>query len=220
LYWNGGAERISGYFAHEVVGVVAVFEEAAAPRVHRRHQLEPFGCSDSLSRAANRKYGEMMVRHAVEAMNVFEIPFGWLRVGLYGGPELDRGYGQAMVDAPVRLIAATLDRSLAPLDVFTGWEPAEFRVEVNRCSRSELAAVAERLRLLVSASTLDRWGGRLGVTVSVGGATAEPCDDIESLEQRAARVYEACRAGGGDRCAIAHLFESGVARSGAKQCSP
>ena len=274
LYWNKGAERISGYFSHEVagqfshgdllmhcdsddrqgpgeatgpaflrhregyrlmvelqsrpiqdpdgavVGALEVFEEAAAPVVHRRQQLESFGCADSSTRAANRKYGEMMVGHALEALQAFEISFGWLRVGLDRAPELDRSYGHAMVEAAVKLIAAALDRNLASLDVLTRWEQAEFRVEVSRCSRAELAAVAERLRLLVSVSTLDWWGDRLGVTVSVGGATAEPGDNIESLEERVGLVYESCHAGGGNRCAIAHLLGSGATGSGAKACSP
>jgi PAS domain S-box-containing protein/diguanylate cyclase (GGDEF)-like protein len=232
LYWNRSAERISGYFAHEVagqfihgdllmhcgsdgslqpgegsvvagvmldgkqrentvflrhreghrllvqlqsrpihdangtvVGTVEVFEDAVTPLVHRRHQLESFGCSDSSTRSANRKYGEMMVRQALEALNTFEIPFGWLRIGLDAEQDLDRSYGRGMVDAAVKMIAATLDRNLASLDVLTRWEPAEFRVEVNGCSRSELAAAAERLRLLVSASTVEWWGDRLRVTV-------------------------------------------------------
>jgi diguanylate cyclase (GGDEF)-like protein len=273
LYWNSGAERISGYLAHEVAGqfshgdlllhcetdgsllpgagpgspVVAamldgrhhetsvfllhreghrllvqlqarpihdangaiagaleMFEEVAAP-VHRRaRELEGFGRSDFSTRAANRQFGEMMVRHALEALNVFEIPFGWLRIGLDGAEGLHRGYGHGMVDAAVKMIAATLDRSLGPLDVLTHWDPAEFRVEVSRCSRSELAATAEKLRLLVRASTLEWWGDRLGVTVSVGGATAERGDTIETLEQRANEVYEGCRASGGDRAAIGH----------------
>ena len=187
-----------------IAGALEVFEEIAAPVRHRARQLEDFGCSDMSTRAANRKFGEMMVRQALEALNVFEIPFGWLRIGLDGAEDLHRGYGHGMVDAAVKMIAATLDRSLGPLDVLARWEAAEFRVEVSRCSHSELAAAAERLRLLVRASTLDWWGDRLGVTVSIGGATAEPGDTIDTLEQRTGEVYEGCRAGGGDRAAIAH----------------
>ena len=274
LYWNPGAERISGYFAHEVagqfshgdllmhcendgsllpgagpgspvvaamldgkphestvfllhregyrllvqlqarpihdsagavVGALEIFEELAAPPHDRTRELEAFGCSDASTRAANRKFGEMMVRHALEAFDAFEIPFGWLRIGLDSAEDLDHGYGHGMVDAAVKMIAATLDRSLGLLDVLTRWEPAEFRVEVGRCSRSELAAVAERLRLLVRASTLEWWGDRLGVTVSIGGATAESGDTIETLEHRVGAVYEGCRAAGGDRAAVAHL---------------
>jgi diguanylate cyclase (GGDEF)-like protein/PAS domain S-box-containing protein len=198
-----------------VVGAFEVFEEVLAPLVHRRHHLEAFGCSDSSTRAANRRYGEMMLQHALDGWDVFEIPFGWLRIGLDGAQELERGYGHAMVEAAVKLIAATLDRSLGSLDVLTRWEPAEFRVEVQRCSRSELAAAAERLRSLVSASTLEWWGDSLRVTVSVAGATAEPGDTVESLEERVDQAYQSCLASGGDRTAVAHL--SGT---GAKRCLP
>jgi len=272
LYWNRGAERISGYLAQEVagqfshgdllipcesdgilgpplesevagvtargedrdstvilrhreghrllaqlqsrpirdaygatVGAVEVFEEAVAPVTQLLHPLTDYDCLDPSTRAASRNYGEMMLRHALEAFHSFEIPFGWLRVGLDGAQDLDRGYGHAMVEAAVRMVAATLDRNLGSLDVLTRWGIADFRVEVTRCSRLELAAAAERLRLLVSASTLEWWGDRLRVTVSVGGATAEPGDTIESLEERVGYVYESCQASGGDRVAIAHL---------------
>lgn len=191
--------------AGAIAGAMETFEEVSAPSHRRAYEMEVFGCSDSHNAAANRRFGEMMVRHALEALNVFEIPFGWLRVGLDGAEHLDRAFGHGMVDAAVKMIAATLDRSLGPLDVLTHWDAEEFRVEVSRCSRSELLATAERLRLLVRASTLEWWGDRLGVTISVGGATAEPGDSIESLEQRVSAVYEGCRASGGDRTAIAHV---------------
>lgn len=188
-----------------VVGAVEVFEEAAIPPVHRRPAMESFGCSDSGTRAGTRDYGEMKARHALESMNRFEIPFGWLRVGLDGGEELDRRYGHGMVAAAIKMIAATLDRNLGPRDVLSRWEADEFRVIVYGCSRSELAAAAERLRLLVSTSTLEWWGDPLRITVSVGGATAGPGDTVESLEKRVGEVFEGCRAGGGDRSAIAHV---------------
>lgn len=191
-----------------ITGALEVFEEVSAPVHHRARELEDFGCSDLSTRAANRQFGEMMVRHTLEALNVFEIPFGWLRIGLDAAEELHRGYGHGMVDAAVKMIAATLDRSLGPVDVLTRWDATEFRVEVSRCSHSELAAAAERLRLLVRASTLEWWGDRLGVTVSIGGTTAEPGDTIDTLEQRACEVYESCRASGGDRAAIAHWHRS------------
>ncbi|HEX5227056.1 MAG TPA: PAS domain-containing protein [Bryobacteraceae bacterium] len=187
-----------------IAGVLEVFEEIAAPLYHRARELEDFGCADTSTHAANRRFGEMMVGHALEALNVFEIPFGWLRIGLDKAEELHRAFGQGMVEAAVRMIAATLNRSLGPLDVLTRWDTTEFRVEVSRCSHSELAASAERLRLLVRASTLEWWGDRRGVTVSIGGMTAEPGDTIETLEQRTGEVYEGCQASGGDRAAIAH----------------
>jgi diguanylate cyclase (GGDEF)-like protein len=273
VYWNGGAERISGYLAHEVagqfshgdllmhsgsggslgpgagscspvlaamsdgkghssnvfllhreghrllielearpvhgsggaiVGALEIFKEVSPPLRRRSEEWEALDSRDR-TRAANRNFGEMMVRHALEILNAFEIPFGWLRVGLDEAEDLDRGFGHGIVDAAARTIAATLNRSLGPLDVLTHWDATEFRVEISRCSRSELADAAERLRLLVRASALEWWGDRRAITVSIAGATAEPGDTIDSLERRVAPVYEGCRAAGGDRVAIAHL---------------
>ncbi len=188
-----------------VAGAVEVFEEAAMPPVHRRPPMEAFGCADSGTRAGTREYGEMKARHALEGLNRFEISFGWLRVGLDGAADLDRGYGHGMVTAAIKMIAATLDRNLGPRDVVSRWEADEFRVVVHGCSRAELAAAAERLRLLVSTSTLEWWGDPLRVTVSIGGAPAERGDTVESLEKRVGEVFEGCQASGGDRSAVAHV---------------
>lgn len=182
-----------------MIGALEVFEEALPRRINWRSQLE--------------------------AMNAFEIPFGWLRIGLDGAQDLERGYGHGMVDAAIKMIAATLDGNLAGVDVLTRWEASEFRVEVSRCSRRHLASAAERLRLPVRASTLEWWGDRLRVIVSVGGATAEPGDTIQALEERVAQVYGGCVASGGDRSAGAHLIRSEAPgsqgpRSGAEPCSP
>ena len=273
LYWNGGAERITGYLAHEVtgqfchgdllmhcdeegnvlcgtlcplkgvlcdghprecavflrhrhghrvpvrvrsspirdsgglvIGAVEVFDQTSAPARHAIRQLEEFGCLDELTGAAHRRYGEMRVRQALEGLNEFRIPFGWLRIGLDANERLDHRYGQGVIDAALKTIAGTLDGNLGSLDVLTRWTKAEFRVEVHYSSRLELAEVAERLVALVRMSALEWWGDRLRVTVSIGGATAEHGDSLDALEARVADVFESCRASGGDRAAIARLL--------------
>jgi diguanylate cyclase (GGDEF)-like protein/PAS domain S-box-containing protein len=193
------------------IGALEMFEEVMASPQRGVREFEAFGCSDSFLRAAHRKYGEMKALHALEALNVFEIPFGWLRVDLDGAQDLDRNFGHGMVDAAVKMVAAALDRNLGALDVLTRWEGHEFRVQISRCTHSELAAAAERLCLLVRASSVDWWGDRRRVTVSVGGATAEPGDTLESLDARVSDVFDGCRASGGDRAAVAHINKGGTA---------
>lgn len=194
------------------IGALEVFEEIITSAHRGVREFEAVGCADSSTRAANRRFGEMMARHALEALNVFEIPFGWLRVGLDGANDLDRSFGHGMVEAAMKMVAAAFDRNLGAHDVLTRWEGAELRVQINRCSHSELGAAAERLCLLVRASTLDWWGDRRHVTVSVGGATAEQGDTLESLDTRASEVFDGCRASGGDRAAVAHVHGSGAGR--------
>jgi PAS domain S-box-containing protein/diguanylate cyclase (GGDEF)-like protein len=269
LYWNGGAERITGYKAHEVagqfchgdllvhcdeaggvlcgtrcplqnviadgkprecavflrhrdghrlpvrvqsspihdqegniIGAVEVFDEASAPARHVLWQLQNFGCLDELTTAANRRYGEMRVRHALEGLNEFGMPFGWLRIALDDTEHLEHRYGYGMIDAAMKMLAGTLDGNLGSLDVLTRWSRTEFRVEVHYSTRLELADMAEKLVALVRVSTLDWWGDRVRVSISAGGATAEPGDTLESVEARVAGVLESCQASGGNRAAV------------------
>lgn len=275
LYWNAGAERISGYLMHEVagrfchgdllmhcdnegailcgercplegvmqdghprqcgvflrhrqghrvpvrvrsraiydgngavIGAVEIFEEAVAPARGTLLALQPFGCLDGLTGAATRKYGEMRVRQSVEALNTFEIPFGWMRVGLDGAAELEHRYGHGVLDAAMKMVAATLDRNLGSFDVLTRWTATEFRIEVNHCSHLEVPELADRLLVLVRASGLQWWGDRLGVSVSIAGGHAAQGDSLESLEARIAAVFESVQSSGGNRAAIAHLTQS------------
>jgi PAS domain S-box-containing protein/diguanylate cyclase (GGDEF)-like protein len=268
LYWNGGAERISGYRAHEVaghfchgdllmhcdsdgavlcgrgcpltavmqdgrarectvflrhrqghrlpvrvqsrpirnaggeiIGAVEVFEEAVAAR-HGMQALRPFGCLDPVSDAVHRSFGEMKLRHALEKLHTFGIPFGWLRIGLDSAEDLEHRFGQAMVDAAVRVIAATLNSNLKALDVLTRWDHTEFRVEMSLRTQVVLAEVAEKLVALVRMSGLDWWGDRVAVAVSIGGAMVRNGDTLDSLEARVQPVFENCRAAGGNRAAV------------------
>lgn len=269
LYWNGGAERITGYMAHEVagqfchgdllvhcddaggvlcgthcplkhviddgkprectvflrhrhghrlpvhvrsspihdqegniIGAVEVFGEASTPGRKAIWQLQNFGCLDELTGAANHRYGEMRVRHALEGLNEFGIPFGWLRIALDETEQLEHRYGFGMIDAALKMITGTLDGNLGSLDVLTRWAKTEFRVEVHYSSRVELADLAEKLVALVRLSTLDWWGDRVRVSVSIAGATAEPGDTLELVEERVAGVLEGCQAAGGNRAAV------------------
>ncbi len=270
LYWNSGAERISGYLAHEVsghfchgdllmhcdsdggvlcgrgcplsavmqdarprectvflrhrqghrvpvyvrsraicdaggaaIGAVEVFEEAVAPARGGLSALQPFGCLDPVTGAATRKYGEMRIRQSLEALDLFEIPFGWLRVGLDGPETLTHRGGHGMVDAALKMIAATLDRNIGSFDVLTRWVRTEFRIEVSHCSRLELAALAEKLLILVRASNLEWWGDRVRAGISIAAGNAEHGDSLETLEARVGAVFESVQASGGDRFAIA-----------------
>jgi len=275
LYWNSGAERISGYMAHEVsghfchgdllmhcdhegeglcgkrcplsavmhdgkprectifmrhrqghrvpvhvrsraiydsegaaIGAVEIFEEAVAPARGGLRALQAFGCLDPATGAARRKYGEMRVRQSLEALDLFEIPFGWLRIGLDGADELEHRGGHGIVDAALKLIAATLDRNIGSFDVLTRWTGTEFRIEVNHCSRLELADLAEKLLTLVRASSLEWWGDRLRVSISIAATNAEHGEGLDQLEERVGAVFESVRASGGDRFAIAHAPRS------------
>ena len=208
--------RLQSYPIHdsngEALGALDLFQEIKAAGERGIREYEACGCSDPSTCCAKRHYGELVVLHALETLNMFGVSFGWLRVGLDGAGDLDRTFGHGMVEAAVKMVAAALDRNLGSHDVLTRWDQSELRVLINRCSHSELAAAAERLCLFVRASTLEWWGDRLHVTVSMGGAASEPGDTLDSLEARASDAFEGCRAAGGNRAAVAQMMKGGAGR--------
>ena len=250
LYWNGGAERITGYYSHEIVGqlcsgdllmhcdetgrvlcgqacplkgvmehgvphdcrlflrhrhghripvnirsqaiceaggervgAVEVFEEATEIALPDLSNLSAYGCLDELTGALSRPFGEMKARQAAEALNLFGIPFAWLRIVVDDIARLDRRYGQGMVEAAVKMIAGTVASNLKTLDWLTYWDRGEFRIEARGYSPSELEELRRTLEMLVSKSTLEWWGDVVRVTISVSGRMAERGDTLESLER-------------------------------------
>lgn len=249
LYWNGGAEQITGYFAHEVVGrvcqsdllmhcdaagtllcgsgcplkevmadgfarectvylrhryghripvhirsrpiceasgervgAVEIFEEVRPSARADHGDLATYDCLDHSTRALKRPFGEMKARQAVDALNLFGIPFGWLRIALDGVDQLEHRYGHGVIDAAARILADTLAGNLKALDWLTCWSPAEFRIECRGYSQAELEDLVQTLAVMVSASTLEWWGDPVHLSASVVGRMAEPGDTLESLE--------------------------------------
>ena len=249
LYWNGGAERISGYYAHEIVGrifqgdllmhcddsgravsgqtcqvvdvmdrgtprectlymrhrhghripvhlrsqaiceaggervgAVEVFEEAAAPTLPDLSNLAAYNCVDETG-ALTRPFGEMKARQAAEALNLFGIPFAWVRIALDDMDLLEHRYGHGMVEAAVKMIAETVANSLKTLDWLTYWDRGEFRIEARGYSLTELEDLRCTLQILVCKSTLEWWGDPVRITVSIAARMAERGETLESLER-------------------------------------
>ena len=250
LYWNGGAERISGYYAHEIVGrpcqgdlllhcdesgqllsgntyplrdvmehgtphectlymrhrhghripvhirsqaicqasgervgAVEIFEEATPPALPDLSILAEYDCLDELTGGLKRPFGEMKARQAAEALSLFGIPFGWIRVAIDSLDRHERRYGHGMVESAVKMVAETLANNLKTLDWLTYWDRGEFRIEARGYSQAQLEELRRTLQVLVRTSTLEWWGDPVRVTVSTMARMAVPGDTLESLER-------------------------------------
>jgi GGDEF domain-containing protein len=166
----------------ERVGAVEIFEEAAKPVLPDLSNLAAYDCLDETG-ALRRPFGEMKVRQAAEAFNLFGIPFAWLRIALDDMERHERRYGHGMVQAAVKMIAETVASNLKPLDWLIYWVRGEFRVEARGYSPAELEQLQQTLQMLVHKSTLEWWGDPVRLTVSITCRMAERGDTLESLER-------------------------------------
>jgi diguanylate cyclase (GGDEF)-like protein len=197
----------------DVIGAVEVFEEAKALERTEMRLLQMHGCLDRLTNVATREYGEMRLKHALETLTTFGIPFGWLAVELDQLESLEHRYGHGMVDTALKMVARTLDGNVGALDSVTYWERGQFRIEVHSCWREGPGALAEKLIALVRTSNLEWWGDPVRVTISIGGGMSAVGDTREALEARATGALANCRASGGGHAAVVH-FDSDPAEPG------
>lgn len=189
---------------HRVVGAVEVFEEAVPPARAQIDHLEGFGCCDELTGLANRAYGEMKLMQALQTLQRFGVPFGWLRIAMDDDGEMEHRYGHAFIDTALKVIAKTIDRNLGPFDVLIRWDRTEFRVVVHHCTNNDLLEIARKAVVLVRCSSVNWWGDVLRMTVSVGGALAGRGDSLALLEERANVAFAASRSAGGDCASVTH----------------
>lgn len=179
--------------AGAIIGAVEVFEQVTAPAAIDRRALEAHGCLDPLAEVANREYGEFQLAHAVDALERFGIPFGWIAVELNDVEKMEHSFGHGLVDAAVKMLARTLDSNLGPLDSITRWDRTEFRIEVHSSGGPGLGDLTLKLLALARASNLEWWGDPVRVAVSIGGVMAGPGDSATSLEARVAAMVAKSR---------------------------
>ena len=75
------------------------------------------------------------------------------------------------------------------------WNDDQFLVILNACREEALHAVRERVRRMLANDGIEWWGERRSLPISIGEATAQPDDTIESLIERAQKSLAAAAAG-------------------------
>jgi len=166
---------------------------------------------DPLTRVANRKAFD---RHLVETLEVHRA-FGQdaslvlVDVDLF--KEVNDGGGHLFGDEVLRQVADTIVKVfLRKSDFVARYGGDEFAVMLRETPGQQLPALAERMLARVRA--LRRADGApLGVTVSIGGASAQPTDDARGWFARADRGLYAAKAAGRDRFAFGGVGAGAVA---------
>ncbi|MCX6620096.1 MAG: PAS domain S-box protein [Acidobacteria bacterium] len=186
----------------EIAGAVEFFAEEPPASRRALPFLDVYGCQDAETGAAVRQYGELRVRQNLDELQAFGVPFGWLRVGLDGAESLEGKFGYAAVAQAVALVARTIERLLSVSDLLVRWDPTEFRVVASNVDATHLMELGRGLAIAVGTSNLRWWGDALGITISLGGASAEVDDSLEALEERASEAFEISRTNGGNRASF------------------
>jgi two-component system, cell cycle response regulator len=169
-----------------IMGAVATFEEQQPilSAGHGRQIDNRPGCIDEITGVASRVMTQAHLREALATFAEFNIAVAVLRLRLDGLDQFRSRFGPDAVSSLLRLVARTLESSVWVTDFIGKWNADEFLVILNGCREDALQSVRERVRHMLASDGIEWWGERHSLPVSIGQASAEAGDTLESLMQR------------------------------------
>jgi diguanylate cyclase (GGDEF)-like protein/PAS domain S-box-containing protein len=179
-----------------IIGALETFEDqqTASPD-HREDSLNLPGCVDEVTCIASHM---MMQSHLRETLGTFadvHVPFGVLCFRLEGLDHFRASFGPDAASSLLRVIAHTLESALWKTDFVGRWSDDQFLVILNGCQEQALCSVRERIRHMLANDSIEWWGERRSLRVSIGQATAVEGDSIETLMERAQKSLNTTSAG-------------------------
>jgi diguanylate cyclase (GGDEF)-like protein/PAS domain S-box-containing protein len=265
-YWNAGAERITGYSAHEVlghscsegilsqvddaggqlclhgcplaavikdghpreahvflhhkdgqripvtvrdqalrdpdgaiVGAVEVFSTRVANPYAGQRRVRMDGSVDPTTGLAPRSFGELHLQTLMRAVAQRATTLGMLYIDVDHLADVNDTFGHKTGDDVLRMVGQSLANGLRHGDIPIRWGGDKFVILLLGTDRAGLHVVAERARMLVENSWIQKGEAQARITVSVGATMAIPTETPVDLVGRADRFMYASKRGGCNR---------------------
>ncbi|WP_229792727.1 GGDEF domain-containing protein [Rhodanobacter panaciterrae] len=152
---------------------------------------------DSLTGIFNHQH---FIGEAERVLNVLQKKFGHaclVSIDLDHFKQVNDTHGHAMGDAVLRRTVAVCQQQLRPADLFGRLGGEEFGILLHECSREQGMDIANRIRIAIGASPMEKDGDVISISASVGLASTDTSGyQLQRLCMEAdAALYRAKRAG-------------------------
>jgi diguanylate cyclase (GGDEF)-like protein/PAS domain S-box-containing protein len=187
-----------------LLGAAKIFQPipAAAFGNRRQNKLAAYGCLDALTGALNHSLIQAHVKESLDLYALYPVPFCVMCFAIDDLAKLRERYGQAAVDAALRVVSQTIENALRPGDFLGRWLEQEFLAVLMECGENDAAKVGQRLGKMVQHASVSWWGDTFHVGVSIGATTARGQDSVGSLVGRAEQALRESSAAGGNRVVV------------------
>jgi diguanylate cyclase (GGDEF)-like protein/PAS domain S-box-containing protein len=189
-----------------VTGAVEIFRDNSGriDLADRLARLEKQALLDALTGIGNRRYLERHLESRAEELRRYGVSFGVLFIDIDCFRQINETHGYPIGDRLLHMVAQTIVANLRPFDEAGRWGGEEFVVVVANVDNHGLSIVAERLRMLVEASTLKGVRGPLRVTISIGAALAGEEESAESVVNRAGQLMQQSKISGRNQVSLVY----------------
>ena len=176
----------------ELAGYTVVLRDIARP-AYDTDDLRRLLTQDHLTGAANRARFQHLFERAQQAWTGHGTPLSLIMLDIDHFKRVNDSHGHLTGDLVLVAFAKTIAAAIRPADVFARLGGEEFAVLLPGTTLAEASELAERLRGRVAALRVTTPQGELGITVSLGCATAALRQDL--LRAADAALYVAKQSG-------------------------
>jgi diguanylate cyclase (GGDEF)-like protein/PAS domain S-box-containing protein len=151
---------------------------------------------DSLTGIGNRAHIESRIRQTLEYIRGSGEFAGVMFMDIDHFKDFNDTYGHLIGDKVLRFVANSLRHNLRTSDSCGRWGGEEFLALIRETNLDGLKIAAEKLRALVSQTSIDESGQHLHVSISIGATSVRENDTLESLIKRADELMYKSKARG------------------------
>ena len=132
----------------------------------------------------NQEFTQFHLAENLASFTRYHLPFGIIAIQVDRLEHFRSNYGPPAGDAILSVVAQTMKNVFRPTDFVGRWADDQFLAILINCGDHGVETW-ERIRSLITCAGLRWWSDELSVTTSVGYATAQTGDTIDSLLNRA-----------------------------------
>lgn len=182
----------------DIEGALEVFTDSRyrMSLYHENQRLQELTIRDALTNVYNRSYLNYQLEAFVKEFQLFNQPFGVVFVDIDNFKNVNDVYGHQIGDEILKLVARTINSNIRSDDVFGRYGGEEFLLILKLSNEEELLKVSDKVRVLVSNSSIIVEGVKLKVTISLGATLYHQNETIESVVNRADKaMYQSKQTG-------------------------
>jgi diguanylate cyclase (GGDEF)-like protein/PAS domain S-box-containing protein len=183
----------------QIVGSVEVFHTRGTNPYAALHRDRQDDSLDTVTGLAPRRFGELHLSTLIRAVAEQATTLGVLYIDADHFKNVNDTFGHKTGDEVLRMVGQSLMNGLRRGDIPVRWGGEEFLALLPGTDQAGLAATAERVRMLVENSWIQRGEVQVRVTVSVGATMAAPTETADDLVDRADGFMYASKQSGRNR---------------------
>jgi diguanylate cyclase (GGDEF)-like protein/PAS domain S-box-containing protein len=182
-----------------IVGSVEVFHTRLTSPYATEPRVRVDDSMDSVTGLPPRRLGEVHLNALMQAVAEQSTTMGVLFIDADHFQDVNDTFGHKTGDDVLRMVGQSLANGLRRGDIPMRWGGGEFLALLPGSDEAGLHATAERVRMLVENSWIQKGDVQVRVTVSIGATLARASETAEELVERADRFMYASKKGGRNR---------------------